>query len=89
MYRRHVKVDRVVGEDIVAGFDPYFGFYEDVATDETTIRSRTQAKFGLNGGGGVMMRVAGVRTFIEARYHDAFTDNRHTGYVPITFGNQF
>jgi hypothetical protein len=89
VYRRHVKVDRVVGEDVVTGFDPYFGFYEDVVTDETTVRSRTQTKFGLNGGGGVMIPVAGVHTFIEARYHDAFTDKRHTGYVPITFGIQF
>ena len=37
VYRRHVNVDRVVGENIVSGFDPYFGFYEDAVTDETTI----------------------------------------------------
>ena len=89
VYRRHINVDRVVGEDVVTGFDPYFGFYEDVVTDERTIRSRTQTKLGLNAGAGVTIPVAGVRTFVEARYHDAFTNNRHTGFVPIVFGIQF
>ena len=89
VYRRHINVDRVVGEDVVTGFDPYFGFYEDIVTDERTIRSHTQTKLGLNAGAGVTIPVAGVRTFVEARYHDAFTNNRHTGFVPVVFGTQF
>jgi opacity protein-like surface antigen len=86
VYRRHVEVDRPVGETIITAFDPFFGFFGDVFTDEATVRSHTQTKFGWNGGAGIAFPVAGVHTFIEARYNDAFTDSRHTGFVPIMIG---
>src|SRR5919199_5113086 len=30
VYRRHVEVDRPVGETIITAFDPFFGFFGDV-----------------------------------------------------------
>lgn len=43
-------------------------------------------KFGVNGGIGAAFPLSGFTTFIEARYHHVFTDNRATQFIPVTFG---
>ncbi|MGI8499234.1 MAG: outer membrane protein [Gemmatimonadaceae bacterium] len=43
-----------------------------------TISDNT-TKFGLNGGAGVQFGLAGLSTFVEARYHHIFTDKNSDG----------
>jgi opacity protein-like surface antigen len=89
VYRRHVEVDRPDGLDVATVFDPFFGFVNEVFPTEAVERSRTQTKFGLNGGGGLTMSMGPTSLFAEARYHDAFTGSRHTAMVPIRIGVQW
>ena len=52
-------------------------------------------KFGLNGGAGVQFGLAGLSTFVEARYHHVFTgkdsdgSSYSTAIIPITVGIMF
>jgi opacity protein-like surface antigen len=86
VYRRHISVERAVGQGVISVFDPFFGFTDEVFTEQATIRSRTQTKLGLNGGAGVRFLLGPVRTYVEVQYDNAYTDTRNTGFVPITFG---
>ena len=86
VYRRHVEVDRPVGQQVVTAFDPFFGFYDEVFTDQAPIRSHTETKFGWNAGGGVEFPAGIAHMFVEARYDDAMTVARHTGFVPVMIG---
>jgi hypothetical protein len=86
MYRRHIAVDRTTGAQFVTVFDPYFGFYDDVFTDQATVHASTQTKFGMNGGVGVLIPATYINVFFEAKYNSAFTQSRGTRFVPITVG---
>jgi opacity protein-like surface antigen len=88
-YRRHVEVDRPDGVGLVTVFDPFWGFVNEAFPAEAVERSRTQTKFGLNGGAGLAVAAGPASLFAEARYHDAFTEGRHTTMVPIRIGVQF
>ena len=46
-------------------------------------------KFGINGGAGVTIPLSGFSTFIEARYHNIFTDGGSTKMIPVSFGIMF
>ena len=51
----------------------------------------SETKFGLNGGGGLEFQLAGFSTFLEARYHHAFTDDDEGAvqFIPVVFGVKF
>lgn len=51
--------------------------------------SDSQTKFGLNVGGGFTFDLSGFETFVEARYHSVFTNDRNTNFIPISFGFKF
>lgn len=51
--------------------------------------SRTQTKFGLNGGVGLRFQLTGFSTFIEARWHTIFTEGSNAQMVPISVGITF
>ncbi|MGI8499233.1 MAG: outer membrane protein [Gemmatimonadaceae bacterium] len=54
--------------------------------------SDNSTKFGLNGGAGVQFGLAGLSTFVEARYHHVFSGSDGGGTVaiiPITVGIMF
>ncbi len=57
--------------------------------------SYNSTKFGLNGGAGVQFGLAGLSTFVEARYHHIFTDKNSDGsssstaIIPISVGIMF
>jgi opacity protein-like surface antigen len=89
VYRRHVEVDRPDGFNVVTVLDPFWGFEDEVFPAEAVERSRTQTKFGWNGGGGLALGVGQATLFAEARYHDISTERRHTTMVPIRIGVQF
>ena len=42
--------------------------------------------FGVNGGIGAAFPLSGFNTFIEARFHNIFSDGNSTQFVPVTFG---
>ncbi len=46
-------------------------------------------RFGLNGGAGVEVAVGPLRTFLEARYHDAFASGSDVTFIPVTIGMKF
>lgn len=45
--------------------------------------------FGLTGGVGLGLDLSGFNTFVEARIHHIFTENRATRFAPIVFGILF
>jgi hypothetical protein len=73
------------------GFDPFFGFYTADVPVEQVVASYTVNKPGVNIGMG--LGFGGWRSakfYAEARYHRIFiTGDRHTDYIPVTFGVRF
>jgi hypothetical protein len=86
IYRRHIAVDRTTGAQFLTVYDPYFGFYDDVLTDQATVHASTQTRFGMNGGIGVLIPAAYINVYFEAKYNSAYTQSRGTRFVPITVG---
>jgi hypothetical protein len=62
-------------------------FSGDVSGGNTLSRSSTD--FGLNIGGGFTFNLSGFETFVEARFHSAFTDVSNTNFIPLSFGFKF
>lgn len=46
-------------------------------------------KFGINGGIGALFPLSGFNTYVEARFHNVFTDVSSTRFIPVTFGILF
>jgi len=69
------------------GFDPFFGFYPYAAPVDVVVSSYSVVKPGIDAGMGVAFGSKwGGKFFGEARYNRIFLGNRHTDYVPVTFG---
>jgi len=49
----------------------------------------SSTKFGINGGAGFDIKAGGASLFAEARFHNVFTDNNNTNFLPITVGVRF
>ena len=63
---------------------------DDNLDDNDIDLGRTSAtEFGVNGGAGLTFQLAGFNTFLEARFHNIFTEDESTQMVPITFGLVF
>ncbi len=45
--------------------------------------------FGINGGAGITFQLSGFNTFLEARFHNIFSEGESTQMIPITFGLVF
>ena len=70
-------------------FDPFFGAFYPVAVPTTAILSSYSVnKPGVNGGAGIAFgNKWHGKFFAEARYHRIFvTSDRHTDYLPVSFG---
>lgn len=66
------------------------GYYHaSFSCGNSTCGSSSDNKFGVNGGAGVTIPLSGFSTFIEARYHNVFTDGGSTKFIPISFGVMF
>jgi hypothetical protein len=59
----------------------------DVPGGNTLSRSNTD--FGINVGGGFTFNLSGFETFVEARFHSVFSENKNTNFLPISFGFKF
>lgn len=55
----------------------------------STATSDSETKFGLNVGGGLKFNLVGLDTFVEARFHNVFTDGDALRMIPITVGLMF
>jgi Outer membrane protein beta-barrel domain len=76
------------GVGAVSGFDPFFGFYRTLVPTTQVLSSYTINKPGLDIGLGFAAGSwRGGKFFAEARYNRIFMgNNRHTEYIPVTFG---
>ena len=49
----------------------------------------SESAFGINAGAGVRVQLAGFAAFIEAKWHDIFTNGGHVQMVPVSVGFRF
>jgi hypothetical protein len=75
-------------------FHPYLiaggGAYNMKAkTDVEGDEEGSSTKFGVNGGAGFDYAAGGATIFLEARFHNVFTEGSNTTFVPITVGVKF
>jgi outer membrane protein with beta-barrel domain len=72
----------------VLGFDPFFGFFPAAIPSTQVLASYTVNKPGVDGGAGIAFGTRGRgRFFAEARYNRIFMlSDRHSDYIPVTFG---
>ncbi len=75
---------------LIGGAGVYRTTFEQRAFGSTPAGTDAQTKLGLNGGAGIRFGLAGMSTFVEGRYHSAFTEGgTRTTMVPIVFGIMF
>jgi hypothetical protein len=75
----------------VAGFDPFFGFYQVAVPTTQLLSSYTVNKPGVNVGAGIALGTKWHgKLFAEARYNRIFINSStRTDYIPVTFGFRF
>jgi len=73
---------------VFTGFDPFFGFFPVAVPTTQVLTSYSVNKPGVNGGIGLAFGTKWhVKFYAEARYHRMFLGgDRHTDYLPVTFG---
>lgn len=72
------------------GIRPYLiggGGYYGLKLD--TPNAQSVNKFGINGGVGALFPLSGFNAYVEARFHNVFTDVSSTQFIPVTFGILF
>ena len=72
----------------VVGFNPFFGFYSAAVPAQQVLASYSVNKPGVDIGAGIALGTKWHgKIFAEARYNRIFMGNdRHTDYIPVTFG---
>lgn len=91
IFRRTVEFTQPTVATTTA-FDPFFGFFFPVTVPANqVIGSFGTTKFGMNGGGGVSMRLGSgnAKLFAEARYYKMYTKGTSTSVLPVTFGIRY
>ena len=74
---------------LIGGVGYYHASFSCGSSCGTGTTSESDNKFGVNGGAGVTIPLSGFSTFIEARYHNVFTDGSSTKFIPISVGIMF
>jgi hypothetical protein len=86
LYHRYVEFTQPTVA-VTTVFDPFFGFYPVAFGTNQILGSYSVNKPGIDAGLGVSF---GTRwhgkVFAEARYNRIFMGDRHTDYLPVTFG---
>jgi hypothetical protein len=59
------------------------------STSEFLGEEETSTDLGLNGGAGIQFKLAGMQSFVEARYTHIMTEDEATKVIPISFGIMF
>jgi Outer membrane protein beta-barrel domain len=77
-------------------FHPYLigglGLYNEKATGDelqALVGDESQTDFGINGGAGFDFQLGSVGLFVEGRFHNVFTEDNSTNFIPITAGIRF
>ncbi len=74
---------------LIGGVGYYHASFTCGGSCGTGNTNNSDNKFGINGGAGVTIPLSGFSTFIEARYHNVFTDGGSTKFIPISVGIMF
>jgi Outer membrane protein beta-barrel domain len=69
-------------------FDPFFGFFNALVTEDLTVKRVTKGGVGGNLGAGFDIKLgdSGVKIFSEARYEYGDTGDIPTRMIPVRFG---
>ena len=71
-------------------FHPYLigglGLYNQKATGDDVGDTESETDFGINGGAGFDFQLGSVGLFVEGRFHNVFTEDNSTNFIPITAG---
>jgi Outer membrane protein beta-barrel domain len=74
-------------------FHPYLigglGLYNEKATGDDVGDTESETDFGINGGAGFDFQLGSVGLFVEGRFHNIFTEDNSTNFIPITAGIRF
>jgi hypothetical protein len=74
-------------------FHPYLigglGLYNEKATGDDVGDTESQTDFGVNAGAGFDFQLGSVGLFVEGRFHNIFTEDNSTNFIPITAGIRF
>ena len=100
LYYRRVQLTQFAGTAVVPACDPWLYYcYPSAVSVETILGSRSSTDWGLNGGVGFSVRVAGgLKLYAEGRYHYIFGPEFDAGdggqradgeYIPVMFGLRF
>ena len=98
LYYRRVEITEFVGTAVVPVCDPWLYYcFTDAVAVESVLGSRSSTDWGLNGGVGFSVRVAGgLKLYAEGRYHYIFgpeiinsSEKANGEYIPIMFGLRF
>ncbi len=69
------------------GFDQFFGFYPFATPVNVVVSSYSVNKPGIDAGAGISFgKKWGGKFFAEARFNRIFLGDRHTDYIPVSFG---
>ena len=69
------------------GFDQFFGFYPFATPVNVVVSSYSVNKPGIDAGAGISFgKKWGGKFFAEARFNRIFIGDRHTDYIPVSFG---
>jgi hypothetical protein len=71
-------------------FHPYLigglGLYNEKGTGDDVGDTESQTDFGVNAGAGFDFQLGSVGLFVEGRFHNVFTEDNSTNFIPITAG---
>jgi hypothetical protein len=71
-------------------FHPYLiggvGLYNSKATGDDVLDDGSATDFGINAGAGFDFQAGAVGLFVEGRFHNVFSDDESTNFIPITVG---
>jgi hypothetical protein len=77
-------------------FHPYLigglGLYNEKATGDSLqaiVGDQSETDFGINAGAGFDFQLGSVGLFVEGRFHNVFTEDNSTNFIPITAGIRF
>ena len=51
--------------------------------------AESESDFGVNAGAGFDFQLGSVGLFVEGRFHNVFTEDNSTSFIPITAGIRF
>lgn len=73
-------------------FHPYLiggaGAY-NMKANQDNVDNDSETKFGINAGAGFNVAMGAAAVFIEGRFHNVFTEDESTNFVPISVGVRF